>query len=338
MATQRQQTTLLTARSCKQELLDQLFGPMVNAQLAGAQAPSMLDVVPQGSNILGVGFGVKETLGAPLQGETAIRVYVKTKLPRAALTNAESVPSMIQGVPTDVIAVGDLSALVSCGSSVGHHAITAGTAGCLVSRAGSAARYVLSNNHVLANASDVAPPGSATSACAVNDDLLQPGPLDGGTRPANVVARLTSWVPLNFSGAPNQVDAAIAEVTSVGHFTPDITHIGTIALPSVPASLYQSVRKWGRTTNHTVGVIMDLAATIRVRYGTQLALFDDQLGIQGVGAAPFSAGGDSGSLIVDAVTKQPVGLLFAGGGIMTFANVIGDVLGNPLIDATIEPI
>lgn len=54
-----------------------------------------------------------------------------------------------------------------------------------------------------------------------------------------------------------------------------------------------------------------------------------------MGAAPFSAGGDSGSLIVDAVNKHPVGLLFAGGGVMTFANVIDDVLSHPLIAATI---
>jgi hypothetical protein len=335
MTTSRHSTVLATARSCKQELLDKLFGAPISAQLAGAPPPSLLDVVPAGSNVLGVGFGVKETLGTPLQGETALRVYVKTKLPRAALSPAESVPAEVQGVPTDVIAVGDLSALVSCGASVGHHAITAGTAGCLVERAGSVSRFVLSNNHVLANSSDIGPPGGPGAPSAVGDDILQPGPLDGGTRPADVVAQLSSWVPLDFTGAPNTVDAAIAEVTRIGHFTPDISHIGKITLPPIPAVLYQSVRKWGRTTNHSVGVIMDLAATIRVRYGTKLALFDDQLGIQGVGAAPFSAGGDSGSLIVDAVTKQPVGLLFAGGGVMTFANVIADVLSHPLIDASV---
>ena len=46
----------------------------------------------------------------------------------------------------------------------------------------------------------------------------------------------------------------------------------------------------------------------------------------GIGAAPFSRGGDSGSLIVDAVTLEPVALLFAGGDSLTFANPIDLVL------------
>lgn len=267
MTTQRT-AVLSTARTYKQELLNSLFGPLVAARAAGP-APSMLDVVPPGSNVLGVGFGVKETLGAPLQGETALRVYVKTKLPRAALSPDEAVPADIQGIPTDVIAVGDLAALVSCGASVGHHAITAGTAGCLVTRGADPARYVLSNNHVLANSSNLLPPGAPSTPCVQGDAVLQPGPLDGGTVAANHVASLTSWVPLDFTGAPNIVDAALAEVTRPNYFTPDITHIGTITLPPAPAALYQSVRKWGRTTNHTIGVVMDLAATIRVRYGTK---------------------------------------------------------------------
>jgi len=72
---------------------------------------------------------------------------------------------------------------------------------------------------------------------------------------------------------------------------------------------------------------MDLSARIKVRYGTRLATFDNQLGIVGAGGT-FSSGGDSGSLIVDGVTKEPVALLFAGGGGMTFANPISPVLSR----------
>ena len=51
-----------------------------------------------------------------------------------------------------------------------------------------------------------------------------------------------------------------------------------------------------------------------------------QLAVSGVGGQ-FSSGGDSGSLVVDAVTRHPVGLLFAGGGLgTTFVNPIGPVL------------
>ena len=48
--------------------------------------------------------------------------------------------------------------------------------------------------------------------------------------------------------------------------------------------------------------------------------------MSGVGR-PFSMPGDSGSLIVDAETKRPVGLLFAGDGDgSTFANRIDKVV------------
>jgi len=70
---------------------------------------------------------------------------------------------------------------------------------------------------------------------------------------------------------------------------------------------------------------MDLSANIKVRYGNNLVTFDNQLGIVGAGGT-FSSGGDSGSLIVDGVTRKPVALLFAGGGGMTFASPINPIL------------
>jgi hypothetical protein len=93
----------------------------------------------------------------------------------------------------------------------------------------------------------------------------------------------------------------------------------------MPAALYQSVRKHGRTTLHTIGVIMDLAADILVRYDKRVASFRDQIAIIGAGGA-FGSGGDSGSLVVDAVTRRPVALLFAGGLGNAFANPIAPVL------------
>lgn len=99
----------------------------------------------------------------------------------------------------------------------------------------------------------------------------------------------------------------------------------------MPASEFQSVRKQGRTTHHTVGIITDLSADIRVRYGAEIALFENQISISGING-PFSAGGDSGSLIVDAVSCRPVALLFAGGGNITFASPIQGVLDRFDVD------
>ena len=58
-----------------------------------------------------------------------------------------------------------------------------------------------------------------------------------------------------------------------------------------------------------------------------MANFRDQISIRGNNNRLFSQGGDSGSLIWtwDSV-RSPVGLLFAGGGELTFANKIGRVL------------
>lgn len=95
------------------------------------------------------------------------------------------------------------------------------------------------------------------------------------------------------------------------------------------------VGKSGRTTQLTRGIVIDCSATIRVNYGGgKVALFADQMAIRGIGGN-FSAGGDSGSLIWtwDA-RRNPVGLLFAGGGGVTFANKIGRVLS--LLDIVIR--
>jgi hypothetical protein len=96
-----------------------------------------------------------------------------------------------------------------------------------------------------------------------------------------------------------------------------------------------NVGKTGRTTQLTHGIITDCNATIRVNYGGgRVALFSDQITIRGIGGG-FSAGGDSGSLIWtwDA-RRNPVGLLFAGGGDFTFANKIPRVLAA--LDITIR--
>ena len=67
--------------------------------------------------------------------------------------------------------------------------------------------------------------------------------------------------------------------------------------------------------------------------GTNRAWFSDQLRIRGLGI-DWSALGDSSSLVLDATTKEPVGLHFAGSGNDGWANPIEnvmDALGIPRI-------
>jgi hypothetical protein len=77
---------------------------------------------------------------------------------------------------------------------------------------------------------------------------------------------------------------------------------------SPPAKIYQSVRKHGRTTLHTVGVIMDLSVRIKARYGTRIATFDNQLGIVGAGGSFSSGRGVLGRLLA----FQRIDALFGG--------------------------
>jgi hypothetical protein len=73
------------------------------------------------------------------------------------------------------------------------------------------------------------------------------------------------------------------------------------------------VQKTGRTTEHTVGTLQSVSATVRVKYDIGLiATFYDQIVISQTPDEPgFSAGGDSGSLVYD-MEKKCIGLLFAG--------------------------
>ena len=87
------------------------------------------------------------------------------------------------------------------------------------------------------------------------------------------------------------------------------------------------VGKSGRTTQLRAGRITDCNASIRVNYGNgRVANFRDQITIRGL-RGDFSQGGDSGSVVwsFDA-RRNPVGLLFAGGGGFTFANKMNRVL------------
>ena len=91
--------------------------------------------------------------------------------------------------------------------------------------------------------------------------------------------------------------------------------------------------KYGRTTVLTSGSISAINATIDVSYDDVLpqdsvARFVGQIVIT---PGSFSAGGDSGSLIVvrgGPNSLKPVGLLFAGSATTTIANEIDDVLSN----------
>jgi len=215
------------------------------------------------------------------------------------------------------------------GASVGHVDVTAGTTGGFVSRG--AATCLLSNNHVLAN----------EDRAAVRDWVVQRARFDGGKEPADRVARLLRSVPLKRRGA-NLVDAAIASVERGTAHDPQLLR-GLVngrdrKLKGVGPELIDEgavVYKLGRTTGPTKGRVTAFELdNVVVGYDQGNLRFDGQIEIEGSGTRPFSDGGDSGSLIVNA-RMEAMALLFAGsdmggrnGAGLTYANPIHRVLAS----------
>jgi hypothetical protein len=209
---------------------------------------------------------------------------------------------------------------VPIGVSTGHVDVTAGTIGARVTDGDRI--FALSNNHVFA----------ANNGAKAGDNLLQPGVVDGGRDPDDVIGTLYDYEPLRFCRAllceMNHIDAAVALTTTadMGVETPEGGY-GAPRSSTQEAKLGMKVQKYGRTTGYTVGEVTGLNATIDVGYGAGTARFEDQIVITGRG---FSAGGDSGSLIVTKGVlmgdRRPVGLLFAGTTTTTLANPIDLVL------------
>lgn len=213
-----------------------------------------------------------------------------------------------------------------------------GTLGALVSDG--TLQYILSNNHVLAK----------TNNASIGDDVIQPGLIDQSPTcfqdVNDAVADLSAFVPINFkakgSTPLNQVDAAIAEVRpNKVDSSGTILDIGQVAAgDGVGAVPGMAVAKSGRTTGFTQGKVTAVNVTVDIKYdgrrcggGSGTARFVGQIAIQdgpGGTPAPFSAAGDSGSLIAqDGVScRGAVGLLFAGSSSTTIGNPIGQVLGQ----------
>jgi len=281
----------------------------------------------------------------------AIIVGVQIKLPESLLQPQDVIPPDLEGVPTDVIQVGRIEIIppratvprgkrvrpVKPGYSIGNREkVTAGTNGCVVYRDG--APYFLSNAHVFVPNPSKPEPSSY--------DIIQPGAYDGGTPMEDWVASLKEYAQIQaisslsecpvsqgvvltlnllsqkilrrqsffWAGASKQVanliDAAIA--IPVVDFE---TEVEGIEVPTgmVEAELGMPVIKSGRTTEVTVGKVTQVDMTTAVGYGNMnLAVFDDQIAIQGDNDQPFCQGGDSGSVVFQKESSDLCGLLFAG--------------------------
>ncbi len=190
-----------------------------------------------------------------------------------------------------------------------------GTLGALVTDG--TTTYILSNNHVLAR-------GDQANA---GEDVSQPGLIDNNCAIPTIVGDFTIASPLG-----SNVDAAIAQLRpGTMDATGFIEDIGVPSRAVVAPTVGMSVAKSGRTTGFTTGNITSINTSVSVQYTRDCGggkkfnvAYTNQVVI---GSGTFSAGGDSGSLIVtNNSAHNPVGLLFAGSSSATIANPASLVL------------
>jgi hypothetical protein len=327
-----------SARALKEEIASQVVPPEVSAiQRAGGFSITTfsLNRMTRAEPLVALGI-------APGTGHGDVRVAVR--LQRRSLQHSQSMIEHIRERArneVDVRFVGRVAKHAMPwyrvrqrpllpGASVGHFKITAGTIGAIARDKKTGRDVILSNNHVLAN----------ENAAKIGDAILQAGFLDGGALKRDTVAKLSKWIELNTKRA-NLVDAAIAPIAKSIDFDP-LTYkgigklAGTRTAPILPG---MAVKKHGRTTGITQGKVSAIELDkVVVDYDLGSLSFDNQVEIESAGNSSFSAGGDSGSLILDE-DNLGCALLFAGserGGSndrgLTYANPIATVLKRLAIE------
>lgn len=268
------------------------------------------------ANVTGVGVGYKVVAGK-ITDQLAVRVYVSKKLPVKSLDAGDVLPKIIDGVPVDVIEADFIvhqdpsipadhrlrfNPLLG-GISVGNLSLGgSGTLGVSVFDNVLAEDMILSNWHVLC--------GSFT--CSQGEIIIQPGQGGGDTGGAgDVVATLYR------SALTDEVDGAIARLTGDRFLLKEVFGRGFVSEITTPV-LGMRVRKSGRTTGLTSGMITDESANITIRgYPNGDRNFRNQIIIEN--GSQVSRPGDSGSIWLDD-SNRAVGLNFAGSGNRGVAN------------------
>ena len=297
-------------------------------------------------NVVLVYTGRKVTGGLDM-GRPALRVGVTKKLPLTQLKPDDQIPKMFEGLETDVYEDKMPKALLHTGRyrpmpggvSGGHPSITAGTINPITIHG---KKYIISNNHVLANSNDA----------ELGDQTWQPGAYDRG-QPSDTIGHLLRWIPIHFeddeSTCPianmiigvlnflaklfrrhsrlctkslelNTVDAALSRAVDDNDLLDEILGVG-VPTGFADAHISDSIKKSGRTTEVTHGTVLDTEGAAKVDYGSRgVAMFEDQ-----IITTKIAEGGDSGSLVLND-RNEIVGLLFAGSDSLTIVNKISNVI------------
>lgn len=310
-------------------------------------------------NVVAVGLGHKVKRGKKTQ-DLAIVCSVAKKLPKQQLTEQDVVPPYVDGRITDVVETGIIRALkertarwrpAPSGVSIGHEAITAGTLGCLVRKGEET--FILSNNHILAN----------SNKASIGDQILQPGPYDGGKLTMDMIARLYEFVPIKFIGGGDgcKIGSAFTSFINVGLrltrrktrlFAKQVTRFekliwqlenrvdAAIAKPNYLTDVSREIleigylKGWAENvglgmnimkSGRTTGLTVGIIEQVNVTVQVQYGEGKIALFVDQFMAGAMSAGGDSGSTVITE-NNYLAGLLFAGSDTTTVINPIKYVI------------
>ena len=262
----------------------------------------------QKKGVTGTGVGKKFVNGLPTDDD-AILVFVQKKRSNNTIRTQgidnDIVPDEIDGIPTDVVEVGEIQLQkgfrtkerpIKPGFSISHENVTAGTIGGLFyDRDGDV--VALSNFHVLADDGKAKP----------GDIIYQPGTADsretikfkGWTDPIQkhpYIGTLKRFHPLQ-SGVTAVQDSAIAKIH------PDLVSGGYIDLvyPELNNSLAgfgtinigESAYKCGRTTGFTNGRVIAKNAEFQIPYGFGTVKFTNLILTNAMSQGGDSVGGET---------------------------------------------
>lgn len=275
-------------------------------------------------NVVGVGTGLKFKNGKST-GEMAILVFVTKKEHPDRIRKHDLIESELDGISTDVVGkIGQLRIQnivaqaqavnskkerpVHVGTSISHLYVTAGTLGGFFLDKDNEV-VILSNQHVIAGEPMRGPYGKAPKKGNVT---IQPGTYDGGTI-GDTIGHLKAWVPLK--KRDNTEDSAISKIDDVSQVINEVKGLGKIN-GFEKVRIGQAVHKVGRSTGHTQGKVISVNTSVCVDYGGLVRCFNNC-----IVTTQMSAGGDSGSLLLDK-NMNAVGLLFAGSDTVTIYNPI----------------
>jgi S1-C subfamily serine protease len=167
-------------------------------------------------------------------------------------------------------------------------------------------RYIVGAGHTFGDRFDI------------GKEVLQPGPLDGGKAPEDVIGIFVKYPKRDFHNSIVSM-IGLVKLDSNIQFDEDIPEIGPIHGVS-DAFVGQEVRKFGRTTGLTIGKITDVVSTVNIMdpFENRAMQFNDAIKCK-----LSLAGGDSGAVVVDE-EGYVIGIIVAG------SEPEGDVIVAPI--------